>query len=59
MEKCPKCGKYFLSYSLIDREKVCLNESCNYREPCSREEYIAKNDLFPKLVRSIELRGFL
>jgi hypothetical protein len=56
MERCPKCGKYFLSYNLVDLEKVCLNKDCNYREKITKEEYFGVNNILPKLARCLNLR---
>jgi len=54
MEKCPRCGKWMLSYSHIPKPEVrCFN--CSYEEKISEEEYRAVMDLLPKLTKSLEL----
>ena len=56
MEKCPKCGHWTLSFSLVKRNAFCYN--CNYEEKIDYEKYREKNDLMPKLLKSLELNGY-
>jgi len=58
MERCPKCGEWFLSYDPVHQEKVCFNKDCNYREKYPREKYYKENDYLPKLAKSLTLRSF-
>jgi hypothetical protein len=59
MDRCPKCGKYFLSFNPIAKEVICFNTGCNYREKDSTGRYERENDLLPKLSESIKLQRLL
>ena len=51
MEKCPRCGHWTLSFNLIQKNAFCYN--CNYEEKIDDKKYREKNDLMPKLLKSL------
>jgi uncharacterized Zn finger protein (UPF0148 family) len=55
MEKCPHCGHWTLSLNLIQGKAICY--TCHYEEKIDDEKYREKNDLMPKLLKSLELNG--
>jgi hypothetical protein len=56
MEKCPKCGQWTLSFNPIKKNVYCYN--CSYEEKVDYDKYREKNDLMPKLLKSLELNGY-
>lgn len=53
MDKCPKCGHYTLNFNPIQGNLFCHH--CNYEEKIDVKKYREKNDLMPKLLKSLEL----
>lgn len=56
MERCPKCGKWALSFNPYKGIVSCY--SCNYEENVNVERYLKENDQMPKLSKSLELNGY-
>jgi len=56
MDKCPKCGRWMLGFDPVKGVVHCYN--CDYEEKVNIEEYLEKNDLMPKLLKSLELNGY-
>jgi len=56
MERCPSCGKWALSFDPFRGIVSCYN--CNYEKKVSVEKYLQKNDLLPKLTKSLVLNGY-
>lgn len=44
MEKCPKCGKYYLMYEPQVRTAVCANSECDFEDEneLTHFEYVDK-----------------
>lgn len=55
MEQCPKCKHWTLSFDLFKGIVHCYN--CNYEEKVDVEKYLEKNDLMPKLSKSLVLNA--
>lgn len=56
MEKCPKCDHWTLSFNPFKELIHCFN--CGYEEKVDIEEHLKKNDLMPKLSKSLVLNGY-
>jgi len=55
MDECPKCGKWLLAYYPSREEYECFN--CHFKKKESYKKYIKKNNILPKLAKSLDLRG--
>lgn len=53
MEKCPKCGKWMLSYWAVREQNEC--QGCGYTEHESYNHYLKRTDVSEALFRGNRL----
>jgi len=58
MEKCPKCGRYTLELSSVERVLKCYNMECGHEEKVNVDEYLKEHDDLLQLVESLRLNGY-
>jgi len=58
MEKCPKCGRYTLELSSLERVLKCYNMECRHEERVNVDQYLRDHDHLSLLAESLRMNGY-
>lgn len=58
MEKCPRCGRWTLELSTIERALKCYSMECHYERTVNVDQYLKEHNDLPLLVESLRLNGY-